>query len=134
MKDVLNAKVKNREWYRPFAPVVRIEDAVKYFEAYQESPYMSFAFKVRQEYAEKLKSITHIDGTARVQTLKREINPWLYDLIGEVEKINGIGVLLNTSFNVNGKPILSTVKEAFTVFDSTQMDGLVIEDTFIKKR
>ena len=134
MKDVLNAKVKNREWYRPFAPVVRIEDAVKYFEACQESPYMSFAFKVRQEYAEKLKSITHIDGTARVQTLKREINPWLYDLIGEVEKINGIGVLLNTSFNVNGKPILSTVKEAFTVFDNTQMDGLIIEDTFIKKR
>ena len=134
MKDILNSKVKNREWYRPFAPVVRFEDANKYFEALQESPYMSFAFKVRKEYQDKLKSITHVDGTARVQTLRQEVNPWLYSLIGEVEKINGIGVLLNTSFNVNGKPILSTVKEAFSVFDNTKMDGLIIEDTFIKKR
>jgi carbamoyltransferase len=134
MKDILNAKVKNREWYRPFAPVVRIEDANKYFEALQDSPYMSFAFNVRDEYKEKLKSITHVDGTARVQTLKRETNPWLYDLIGEVEKVNGIGVLLNTSFNVNGKPILSTIKEAFTVFDNTKMDALIIENTIIKKR
>jgi carbamoyltransferase len=95
---------------------------------------MSFAFNVRNEYKEKLKSITHVDGTARVQTLRREVNPWLYDLIGEVEKINGIGVLLNTSFNVNGKPVLSTVKEAFTVFDNTQMDALVVENVFVKKR
>jgi carbamoyltransferase len=134
MKNVLNAKVKNREWYRPFAPVVRYEDANKYFEALQESPYMSFAFNVRKEYKEKLKSITHVDGTARVQTLRRETNPWLYDLIGEVEKINGVGVLLNTSFNVNAKPILSTIKEAFTVFDNTKLDGLIIENTLIKKR
>lgn len=134
MKDILNAKVKNREWYRPFAPVVRLEDANRYFDALQESPYMSFAFKVKPQYKDKLKSITHVDGTARVQTLRRETNPWLYDLIGEVEKINGVGVLLNTSFNVNGKPILSTIKDAFTVFDNTQMDGLIIENIFVKKR
>jgi carbamoyltransferase len=114
--------------------VVRIEDADRYFDALQESPYMSFAFKVKPQYKDKLKSITHVDGTARVQTLRRETNPWLYDLIGEVEKINGIGVLLNTSFNVNGKPILSTIKDAFTVFDNTQMDGLIIENVFVKKR
>ena len=95
---------------------------------------MRYAFNVREEYKEKLKSITHVDGTARVQTLRRETNPWLYDLIGEVEKINGVGVLLNTSFNVNAKPILSTVKEAFTVFDNTKLDGLLIENTLIKKR
>jgi carbamoyltransferase len=134
MKDILNSKVKNREWYRPFAPVVRYEDANQYFEMLQESPYMSFAFKVRNEYKDKLKSITHIDGTARVQTLRREINPWLYDLIGEIKKINGIGVLLNTSFNVNGKPVLSTIEEAFNVFDNTRMDGLIVENVFVKKR
>jgi len=134
MKDILNKKVKHREWYRPFAPVVKLEDANRYFDALQESPYMSFAFKVKPQYRDKLKSITHVDGTARVQTLRRETNPWLYDLIGEVEKINGVGVLLNTSFNVNGKPILSTIKDAFAVFDNTQMDGLVIENVFLKKR
>jgi carbamoyltransferase len=134
MKDILNKKVKNREWYRPFAPVVRVEDANKYFEILEESPYMSFAFKVRDEYKNKLQSITHVDGTARVQTLRREINPWLYDLLGEIEKINGIGILLNTSFNVNGKPILSTLRDAFKVFDNTKMDGLLIEETFVKKR
>lgn len=134
MKDILNEKVKNREWYRPFAPVVRYEDANKYFEILEESPYMSFAFKVRDEFKNKLHSVTHIDGTARVQTLRRETNPWLYDLLGEIERINGIGVLLNTSFNVNGKPILSTLADAFKVFDNTQMDGLLVENVFIKKQ
>jgi len=134
MKDVLNAKVKHREWYRPFAPVVRIEDASKYFAVIEESPYMSFAFDVKDEWKQKLSSITHIDGTARVQTLRKEHNEWLYNLLGEFEKITGHGVLLNTSFNVNGRPILSTAAEAFKVLLDTQMDGIVIEDTlFIKK-
>lgn len=134
MKDVLNKKVKNREWYRPFAPVVRYEDANKYFEVLEDSPYMSFAFKVREEYKSILTSVTHVDGTARVQMLRREANPWLYDILTEIEKIKGVGVLLNTSFNVNGKPILSTVREAFEVFDNTHMDAILVENTLIKKR
>ena len=135
MKDILNHKVKHREWYRPFAPVVRIEEADTYFEVIEESPYMSFAFKVREEWREKLSSITHIDGTARVQTLRRDDNPWLYDLLGKFQATTDRhGVLLNTSFNVNGQPILSTAKEAFQLLMSTQLDGIVVEDNiFLKK-
>lgn len=134
MKDILNAKVKHREWYRPFAPVVQLEKANEYFDVLEEAPYMSFAFDVRESHREKLSSITHIDGTARVQTLRREHNTWLYDLLTEFEKHSGHGVLLNTSFNVNGQPILSTVREAFQVLMSSDMDGLVVEDRFFIKK
>ena len=136
MKDVLNAKVKHREWYRPFAPVVRIEDANTYFDfvGQIESPYMSFAYNVRQEWRTKLASVTHVDGTARVQTLRRDDNPWLHGLLGKFHAKTGHGVLLNTSFNVNGQPILSTVREAFQLLMTTQLDGLVIENhLFLKK-
>ena len=133
MKDVLNAKVKHREWYRPFAPVVRLEDVNKYFEWDKESRWMSFCPKVREEWKEKLGAITHVDGTARVQTVTREQNEWLYDLITDFEKETGIGVLLNTSFNVDGKPVLSTVKDAFTILERTEMDCLLIKDYYIRK-
>jgi carbamoyltransferase len=133
MKDILNAKVKHREWYRPFAPVVRLEDVNKYFEWGGESRWMTFCPKVKKEWRNKLTSITHVDNTARVQTVTREQNEWLYDLITEFEKETGIGVVLNTSFNVDGKPILSTIKDAFEILEKTQMDGLVLENTYIKK-
>jgi carbamoyltransferase len=133
MKDILNAKVKNREWYRPFAPVCRLEDVEKYFNFSGESRWMSFCPTVKEEWREKLVSITHVDGTARVQTVTREQNPWLYDLIGEFEKYSGIGVLLNTSFNINGKPILSRYTDALKVYDSTKMDCLVLADYYIRK-
>ena len=131
MKDVLNEKVKNREWYRPFAPVCRLEDVSKYFEFEGESRWMQFCPKVREEWREKLISITHIDGTARVQTVTKEQNEWLYNLIAEFEKVSGIGVLLNTSFNVNGKPILSSYSDAIEVFRNTQMDRLILENYYI---
>jgi len=133
MKDILNAKVKNREWYRPFAPVCRLEDVEKYFDFKGESKWMCFCPTVKEEWREKLVSITHIDGTARVQTVTREQNQWLYDLLGEFEKHSGIGVLLNTSFNVNGKPILSRYTDALKVYDSTKMDCLVLEDYYFRK-
>ena len=131
MKDILNAKVKNREWYRPFAPVCRLEDVSKYFNFSGESRWMSFCPEVRDEWKEKLTSITHVDGTARVQTVTKEQNEWLYDLLTEFEKLTGVGVLLNTSFNVNGKPILSTYKDALHVFKNTQMDRLILENYYI---
>lgn len=133
MKDILNAKVKHREWYRPFAPVVRLEDVNKYFEWNRESRWMSFCPKVREEWKEKLAAVTHVDGTARVQTVTREQNEWLYDLLTKFEEKSGIGVLLNTSFNVDGKPILSTIRDAFTILEKTQLDCLVIENYYIKK-
>lgn len=133
MKNILNSKVKNREWYRPFAPVVRLEDVSEYFEWTKESPWMSFAPLVKEQYRDVLPSITHYDNTARVQTVTREQNTFLYDLITEVKKLTGIGVLLNTSFNVDGKPILTTVKDIFQILKSTQLDGAVIEDTIVLK-
>lgn len=133
MKDILNAKVKHREWYRPFAPVVRLEDVSKYFEWEGESRWMSFCPKVKEEWRDQLAAITHVDNTARVQTVTKEQNEWLYDLITEFEKQTGIGVLLNTSFNVDGKPILSTIQDAFKILRETQLDGLILEKYYIKK-
>lgn len=133
MKDVLNQKVKNREWYRPFAPVVRLEDVNKYFEWNRESQWMSFCPKVREEWRNKLPAITHVDNTARVQTVTKEQNEWLYNLLTLMEEKTGIGILLNTSFNVNGKPILSTIKDAVYIYTTTDMDCLLIENTYYRK-
>jgi carbamoyltransferase len=133
MKDILNAKVKHREWYRPFAPVVRLEDVNKYFEWDRDARWMSYAPVVREEWREKLAAITHVDNTARVQTVTREQNPWLYDLITMFEAKTGIGVILNTSFNVNGMPILTTLKDAFKVYENSDMDTLIIENEYIRK-
>jgi carbamoyltransferase len=133
MKDILNKKVKNREWYRPFAPVVRLEDVSTYFEWEGEARWMSFCPKVKKKWQKKLPSITHVDGTARVQTVTKEQNKWLYDLLTLFKEKTGVGVLLNTSFNVNGKPILSTVEDAFQIFNNTELDSLIIEKYYVKK-
>ena len=133
MKDILNAKVKNREWYRPFAPVVRLEDVSEYFEWNEESRWMNFCPKVKENYLEILPSITHVDSTARVQTITNEQNPFIYKLITEFKEITGIGVLLNTSFNVDGKPILSTYADAFKVFDETRLDRLYLDGFYFRK-
>lgn len=134
MKDTLNSKVKNREWYRPFAPITLCESEGIYFETNEFSPYMSFAFKVKEEWREKLSSVTHVDGTARVQSLVRMDDEWLYQVIELFGAMSGYKVILNTSFNVAGKPILTTVKDAFEVYDKTQLDCLVIEDYLIIKK
>ncbi len=133
IKDILNAKVKGREYYRPFAPVVRLEDVNKYFEWNTESRWMSFCPRVKDEYKNKLEAIVHVDGTARVQTVTKKQNEFLYNLLTEMHNKTGIGVLLNTSFNVAGKPILNTYKEALTVLDSKEMDAVILEDYIIQK-
>ena len=134
MKDILNARVKGREYYRPFAPVVRLEDVNTYFEWDKESRWMTFCPNVRNEYKAILKEITHVDGTARVQTVTRDQNDFLYDLLTEMHNQKGIGVLLNTSFNIAGKPILNTYKDALWMLDNKDMNGLILEDYIIEKR
>jgi carbamoyltransferase len=134
MKDILNEKVKHREYYRPFAPMVRLEDVSEYFEWEGESRWMTFCPKVKKEWRKKLPSITHVDNTARIQTVTKEQNPWIYELLTKFKEKTGVGVLLNTSFNVNGKPILNTIRDAFEILGKSEMDGLVIEDTYIKKK
>tara|TARA_B100001094_G_C18192492_1_gene808243 strand:+ start:1535 stop:3106 length:1572 start_codon:yes stop_codon:yes gene_type:complete len=130
MKDILNAKVKFREWYRPFAPFCKKEDASKYFESrnFDNLEYMSYAPKVKDEYVENLPSITHIDNTARLQTVTEESHIEFYELLTEFGKISETNVLLNTSFNIRGYPILSSIEDALYALNNTQMDYVVIED------
>ena len=134
MKDILNYKVKNREPYRPFAPVCLESQADMFFELNGGNySYMNFCPKVKEEYKDKLKSITHIDGTARLQTI--DSTSTLYPFIEEINRNeNALPVLLNTSFNVGGKPILNTYRDAIWMLNNTQMDGLILEDYYIKKR
>jgi carbamoyltransferase len=94
---------------------------------------MTFSPKVRAEWAATLDSITHVDGTARVQTVTREQNPLLYELLTEMQRQTGIGVLINTSFNLAGKPILNTYRDAIWMLNNTEMDGLILEEFYIKK-
>jgi carbamoyltransferase len=133
MKDILNVKVKNREWYRPFAPVVRLEDVSKYFEFNKESRWMSFCPLVKKEYRDELVSITHVDGTARVQTVTEDQNSFLYSLLTEFYNQTGIGVLLNTSFNKSSKPLVSTYRDAYDLFKNTNMDRLLLGDYYFRK-
>lgn len=133
VKEYLHSTIKKREKFRPFAPVVRAEDASKYFTMTDEAPYMSYMTMVRPEWRQRLAAITHVDGSARVQTVTAKQNQWLYDLIGEFEKLRGHGVILNTSFNLDSRPILSTLKEAFELLDTTCLDALVAEDSLFLK-
>ncbi len=136
MKDTLNEKVKHREWYRPFAPIVRIEEANKYFvfPYNTESRHMTFVATVRDEYKSLLPAITHQDGTARLQTVSRAQNAFIYDLITEFEKFSGHGVILNTSFNVNGKPITTRLSDAFKILDETKLDALYFNNNLIFRK
>lgn len=134
MKDIINSKVKHREWYRPFAPVVTAEDSSKYFTNSDDIPYMSVICYTRPEYREVLPSITHVDGSARVQTVRRDQNQYLYDTLKEFEKQTGYPILLNTSFNPKGEPILNYCKVGVEMLDSTQMDMVLIGNTFFTKK
>ena len=133
MKDILNSKVKFREWYRPFAPFCKKEDAHKYFDSpnFENLEYMSYAPKVK---VDTLPSITHVDGTARLQTVTEESHSHFYELLTEFGKISDTNVLLNTSFNIRGYPILSTIKDALYALNNTQMDYVVIEDYLFGKK
>ena len=134
IKDTLNAKVKYREWFRPFAPIVRLEDVSKYFDWVGESRYMNFCIDVREEFKDKLQAVTHVDGTARVQTITKQQNVFMYNLLTELDKLTGIGVTVNTSFNVNGRPLINSVKDAFYMLENTQLDGIIIQNTLILKK
>lgn len=124
MKDTINQKVKKREWYRPFAPIVKFENVSKYFNFEYESRHMTYAAPVREEWRSKIPAVTHQDNTGRLQTVRREQNVLLYDLVTEFEKLTGYGVLLNTSFNINGKPILTTLADAFKLLKESSLDAV----------
>ena len=130
MKDKLNSKVKFREEFRPFAPSVLEEFSQEYFDLECDSPFMLLVAKVKKD---SIPAVTHIDGTARIQTVSKEQNAKYYRLIQEFFNITGIPVLLNTSFNVKGEPIVETPEEAILCFLDTGIDYLVIGNYLIEK-
>jgi carbamoyltransferase len=134
MKEILNKKVKFREWYRPFAPACLLEDANKYFVNPRESNYMSYAPAVKKEYRAKLPSIVHQDGTARLQTVTKDQHYVFWSILEEMKNQSAIPVILNTSFNIKGLPILTTIEDALFVLDNTEMDYVVIEDYLFEEK
>ncbi|MEX2283722.1 MAG: carbamoyltransferase C-terminal domain-containing protein [Gemmatimonadota bacterium] len=132
MKDTLNARIKRREWFRPFAPAVLQERQGEIFEYDHPSPFMLHVYKIRPEWRERLSAVTHVDDTGRLQTVRREENELYYDLIREFDRRTGIPVLLNTSFNEN-EPIVNTPAEAVDCFSRTRMDVLVIGPFLCRK-
>jgi len=132
MKDTLNERIKNREAFRPFAPVCREEDLSTCFDGEHPVPYMIVVYKVRPQWRQRLPAITHEDHTGRVQTVGREDNDLLYDLLGVFREHSGVPVLLNTSFNEN-EPVVCEPREALDCFLRTNMDVLVMENCFISR-
>jgi carbamoyltransferase len=132
MKDILNARIKHREAFRPFAPSVLQERQTELFEQDHPSPFMLHVYKIRPEWRERLSAVNHVDDTGRLQTVAREENPLYYDLIKKFESKTGIPVILNTSFNEN-EPIVCQPFEAIECFLRTKMDVLVIGSFFCKK-
>lgn len=132
MKDVLNARIKHREWFRPFAPSILVERQNEYFEYDHPSPFMLHVYKIRPEKRAQLCAVNHVDDTGRLQTVSREENPLYYDLIRAFERRTGIPVILNTSFNEN-EPIVCTPDEAIDCFKRTRMDVLAIGPYLVRK-
>lgn len=133
MKDILNSRVKHRQPFRPFAPIVLAERVREIFEGEEDSPFMLIAKRVRPEWRDRIPAIVHVDGTARVQTVRAETNPVLYRLLKEFEALTGVPVLINTSFNVKGEPIVETPRDAVICFLTTGIDHLVLHDTLVSK-
>jgi len=133
MKDQLNKRVKFRQPFRPFAPIVLAERASEIFEGHEESPYMLLAMRVRPEWKNKIPAIVHVDGTARLQTVRQDTNPRLHRLLKEFETLTGVPVLLNTSFNIKGEPIVETPRDAVECFLGTGIDYLALHDFLISK-
>jgi carbamoyltransferase len=132
MKDTLNARIKHREWFRPFAPSIMAEYQHEYFEHDHPSPFMLHVYKIRPEKRQTLCAVNHIDDTGRLQTVTRDENPIYYDLISAFHRKTGIPVILNTSFNEN-EPIVCTPEEAIDCFQRTRMDVLAIGPFLVVK-
>src|SRR5262249_12534734 len=138
MRDRLNRDIKRREEFRPFAPVVPVEAADRFFilppGGARLARYMSGVFPVRPEWRTGLGAVTHVDGTARVQVLEREMAPRLHALLEAYGRRTGIPVLLNTSFNISGEPIVAQALEGYLTFRRCGIDVLVAGSTVVNKR
>jgi carbamoyltransferase len=133
MKDRINEIVKFREGFRPFAPSILHEHGDAYFEGYTYTPYMERTLKIRADKRDEIAAVCHVDGTGRLQSVTRELNPKFHELISSFYALTQVPVLLNTSLNVMGKPIVHSAGDAFCVFLSTGIDVLVIENCVYSK-
>jgi carbamoyltransferase len=132
MKEILNQRIKHREIFRPFAPSILAESTGEWFEKSHPSPFMTLAYSVRPDKRNKIPAPTHVDGTGRLQTVTREANPRYWSLIKAFDRLTGVPVVLNTSFNDN-EPIVCRPEEALDCFQRTQMDALVLGDFLITR-
>lgn len=133
MKDILNEKVKHREWFRPYGIAILKEELNKFFDLNVESPFMLLVGKVKESKKDLIPSAVHINGTSRIQTVTKEDNDIFYDLVEEFNSITNIPMIINTSFNDNNEPIVCTPEDAYSCFMKTKMDCLVLGDFFIEK-
>ncbi len=131
MKDIMNSRVKFREWFRPFAPVILNEHKEEWFQMDFESPFMLYTVPCKKP--QEIPSAVHIDNTSRVQTLRREDNNKFYDLINSFYQITGVPVVMNTSLNVKGEPIVETPEEVMELFENSDVDILVLNDKMYLK-
>ena len=138
MKDILNHRVKHREGFRPFAPVICADDVHKYFECGSPIPepakFMLMVYPVKKEWRRRLPSITHVNGSGRLQVIDRERNYLYYDLIKEFGRLSGVPILINTSFNIRGEPIVRSPEDALNCVRGTGIDYLVIENMLVSKK
>ena len=131
MKDILNEKIKHRESFRPFAPSILEEYVSEYFDMDISSPYMNIVAPVKKP--DKIPAVTHVDGTGRIQTVSKNSNPLYYKLITEFHELTGVPVIINTSMNVRGEPIVNTPEQAYNMLTKTDMDYLFIKNFMVKK-
>ncbi|MGE3778928.1 MAG: carbamoyltransferase C-terminal domain-containing protein, partial [Pirellulaceae bacterium] len=132
MQSRLN-EIKDREDFRPVAPVVLEEEAANWFEGAKVSPFMLFVYDVRPEKADKIPAVRHVDGTARIQTINRTQHPRYYELLRAFQQRTGVPVLVNTSFNTRGEPIVCTPRDAVESFWTSPLDALVIGSFLVEK-
>jgi predicted NodU family carbamoyl transferase len=134
MKDRVNSVVKFREGFRPFAPSALRERADEFFEGIYDCPFMTSTFTVRPSVRDRIPAVTHVDGTARVQTVSKEISPLYHRLISEVDRRTGVPVVLNTSFNIKGQPIVENPNQAISTFYGSGLDMLVAGSFVLEKK
>jgi carbamoyltransferase len=130
-KERLDAEIKRREWFRPYAPSVLAEHADEYFEMLGPSPYMLLAVNTRPAMRDKVPSIVHVDGSARVQTVERDVEPLYHRLISRFHEITGIPLVLNTSFNGYGEPMVETAEDAVQAMQSMGLDAVAVGDYLV---
>ena len=127
MKDIINEKVKHRQWFRPFAPSVLREDVSEWFETDASSPYMTTVIKFKESVRNKVPAVVHYDGSARLQTVTENDNKWYYNFIKKFKEKTGVPIVLNTSFN-DREPIVETPEHAINCFLGTNVDYLFFRD------